>query len=114
METQHTISELTTNNQMSDVQFLFNKYEELQIKLKEKEQELEDKEKEIIFLKNKLNDIRYTTIQVYDDVRNAKAFLTPFINGSKKVTKADIIERIKSTLETLNNIRKNLEETKFV
>lgn len=51
METQHTISEMTVNNQMSDVQFLFGKYEELQ-------HNLTAKEKECDLLNNKLDVAR--------------------------------------------------------
>ena len=112
METQHTISELTTNNQMSDVQFLFGKYEELQAKLKKAEQMLEDSEKEKEFFKKHLDRAKDIIIEAYDDVKGTKEVLACYAN--EKTPKRTMIYKIVDALKNLDDIRINIEKSKFV
>ena len=108
MREEHTISELTTNNQITDIQFLFSKYETLQQKLERTEQTLREKEQENELLTNKLDKAVDIIRASYDLVRNTKGFLAAITD--KRNTKADIISGIESTLTKLDIARKELEK----
>lgn len=105
METQHTISEMTVNSQMSDVQYLFSKYEALQQKLERTEQMLREKEQESDFLEHKLDEVIKQKDTEYQHLLSehkcletsydsAKDIIDTILSENNKITKAKIIETL--------------------
>lgn len=107
MRKEHTVSEVTDAEGLTDAQFFYGEIKRLQSecdklkllnnKLLEENHKLEDK----------LGDARDTIRATYDIVRNAKSFLSATAN--KKLTKVDIINNIEAELKTLDITRKELE-----
>ena len=107
MRKEHTVSEVTEAEGLTDAQFFYGEIKKLQSecdklkllnnKLLEENHKLEDR----------LSEARDTISATYHTIRDIKAYLSAITTG--KLTKANITLKIENTLKTLDTTRKELE-----
>lgn len=108
MRKEHTVSEVTEAEGLTDAQFFYGEIKKLQSecdklkllnnKLLEENHKLEDK----------LSDAKDSMHLSYDIVRDLKSYLSAI--SEKRMTKTAIISDIKSTLPIVDSVRKELEK----